>query len=166
VGHGGSVPGFLAGVFVDPEERSGAVTLANATSGLDGDLTVELMKVLRGLEPRVVDAWSPGPLPSGVELDLLGPWYQGPSALVLRAATDGILHLDALAGDDRVARFRALDDGRWVGLNGYFAGEVLTVGRDASGSVTHLDIGSFSFTRAPYEPAADVVSGTDEPSWH
>jgi CubicO group peptidase (beta-lactamase class C family) len=59
VGHGGSVPGFLAGVFVDPEERSGAVTLANTTSGLGGGLTVELLQVLRGLEPRVVEAWSP-----------------------------------------------------------------------------------------------------------
>src|SRR5947209_4376278 len=35
VGHGGSMPGFLAGVFVDREEATGGVTLANTTSGLD-----------------------------------------------------------------------------------------------------------------------------------
>ena len=32
VGHGGSMPGFLAGVFVDREEQTGAVSLANATT--------------------------------------------------------------------------------------------------------------------------------------
>ena len=32
VGHGGSMPGFLAGVFVDREEQIGAVSLANTTS--------------------------------------------------------------------------------------------------------------------------------------
>ncbi|MDP9459872.1 MAG: beta-lactamase family protein, partial [Actinomycetota bacterium] len=35
IGHGGSMPGFLAGVFVDREERTGAVSLANTTAGLD-----------------------------------------------------------------------------------------------------------------------------------
>jgi CubicO group peptidase (beta-lactamase class C family) len=166
VGHGGSVPGFLAGVFVDPEENSGAVTLANATSGLGRGLTVALMEALRALEPRLVEAWSPGRLPAAVELDMLGPWFWGPTPLALHAAADGLLHLDALAGDDRGARFRALGDGRWVGLNGYYAGEVLTVVRDASGRVTHLDIGSFSFARAAYAPAADVPGSTAEPTWH
>src|SRR3954454_20402033 len=35
VGHGGSMPGFLAAVFVDREERTGGVSLANTTAGLD-----------------------------------------------------------------------------------------------------------------------------------
>jgi CubicO group peptidase (beta-lactamase class C family) len=166
VGHGGSVPGFLAGVFVDPEERSGAVTLTNATSGLGGGLAVDLMTVLRELEPRVVEAWSPGPLPADVELDLLGPWYWGPTPFVLRAGDDGLLHLDAFADAGRAARFRPLGDGRWVGLNGYYAGEVLTAGRDASGRVTHLDIGSFVFTRTAYDGDAAVPGGVDDAGWH
>jgi CubicO group peptidase (beta-lactamase class C family) len=166
VGHGGSVPGFLAGVFVDREESSAAVTLANSTRGLDGRLPVDLMKVLRDLEPRVVETWSPGPLPAGVELDLLGPWYWGPTAFALHAGADGLLHLNNLADPERPVHFRALGDGRWVGQNDYFAGEVLAVGRDASGRATRLDIGSFSFSRTPYDPAADPPGGVDEAGWH
>jgi CubicO group peptidase (beta-lactamase class C family) len=166
VGHGGSVPGFLAGVFVDRDERSGAVTLANSTRGLDGRLPVDLMKVLRDLEPRVVEAWSPEPLPAGVELDLLGPWYWGPMAFALHAGDDGQLHLHNLAYAEQAVHFRPLGDGRWVGQNEYFAGEVLAVGRDASGRAIRLDIGSFSFSRTVYDPAADPPGGVDEGGWH
>jgi MoxR-like ATPase/CubicO group peptidase (beta-lactamase class C family) len=35
LGHGGSMPGFLASVFVDRDEDLGTVVLCNATSGLD-----------------------------------------------------------------------------------------------------------------------------------
>lgn len=166
VGHGGSVPGFLAGVFVDVAERSGAITLANSTRGLDGRLPLDLLKVLRDLEPRVIETWSPGPLPAGVELDLLGPWYWGPTSFALHAGTDGQLHLHNLADAEHAVHFRAVADGRWVGLNDYFAGEVLTVGRDAMGRATRLDIGSFSFSRTPYDPAAKPPGGVDEAGWH
>jgi CubicO group peptidase (beta-lactamase class C family) len=165
VGHSGSVPGFLAGVFVDPEERSGAVVLANATSGLNGGLTTGLLTVLRELEPRVVDAWSPSPLPDDVELDLLGPWYWGPTPFALTVLADGQLQLNDLSGAGRAALFRALGDGRWVGLNGYFAGEALAVGRDAAHRVTHIDVGSFTFTRTAYDPDAPVPGGVDSAGW-
>jgi CubicO group peptidase (beta-lactamase class C family) len=165
VGHSGSVPGFLAGLFVDPEERTGAVVLANATNGLNSGLTLELMKLLRDLEPRVADAWSPNALPADVELDLLGPWYWGPTPFALQVVDNG-LQLKDLSGAGRAARFRALGDGRWVGLNGYFAGEVLAVGRDPSRRVTHLDIGSFTFTRSAYDPDAPVPGGVDDAGWH
>ncbi len=166
VGHGGSVPGFLAGVMVDREERSAAVLLANATSGLSSGVDIDLMKVLRDIEPRVVEAWSPVPLPEQIELDLLGTWYWGPSAFALRAGDDGLLRLDPLGGAGRAARFRPAGDGRWVGLNGYYAGEVLTAGRDATGRITSLDIGSFFFTRAPYDAEASTPGGVDEAGWH
>src|SRR5215204_4287520 len=50
VGHGGSMPGFLAGVFVDREEHAGAVSLANTTSGLDA-VVFGLLSDLRAAEP-------------------------------------------------------------------------------------------------------------------
>ena len=82
VGHGGSMPGFLAGVFVDRAEQAGAVMLANTTSGLD-PLVPGLLADLRAAEPRVVDAWTPSPPP--VPLDQLGVWFWGPAPHVLRA---------------------------------------------------------------------------------
>ena len=59
VGHGGSMPGFLAGVFVDREEQTGAVSLALVTrkpllavnlGGLSlGELAISLLNTSEGL---------------------------------------------------------------------------------------------------------------------
>ena len=72
VGHGGSMPGFLAGVFVDREEQTGAVSLTNATSGPE-PVVFGLLADLRAHEPRVVEAWQPSPSP--VALSSLGVWF-------------------------------------------------------------------------------------------
>jgi CubicO group peptidase (beta-lactamase class C family) len=157
VGHGGSMPGFLAGVFVDREEQTGAVSLANTTAGLD-PLVFGLLADLRAHEPRVVEAWVPSPSP--VPLDSLGTWFWGPAPYVLRAVGDGMLHLGPLPGrNGRASRFRRRDDGAWVGLDGYFAGETLRIAED------HLDLDTFIFTRTPYDPEAPVPGGVDEDGW-
>jgi hypothetical protein len=72
----------------------------------------------------------------------------------------GLLHLGPLPGrPGRASRFRARDDGTWVGLDGYYAGEVLRIAPD------HLDVGTFVHTRAPYDPDAPVPGGVDERGW-
>ncbi len=53
----------------------------------------------------------------------------------------------------------------WVGLDGYLTGEPLRVVRRADGTVSHLDLASFRFTRTPYDPEADVPGGVDEAGW-
>src|SRR3954449_3328514 len=93
VGHGGSMPGFLAGVFVDRDEQTGAVALANTTSGLD-TVVFGLLADLRTAEPRIVEPWRPSPSP--VPLEVLGVWFWGPAAYVLRAVGGGVLHLRPL----------------------------------------------------------------------
>ena len=157
VGHGGSMPGFLAGVFVDRDEQIGAVSLANTTSGLEA-VVFGLLADLRTAEPRVVEAWTPSPSP--VPLDHLGVWFWGPSPYVLRAVGAGMLHLGPLPGRvGRASRFTARGDGTWTGLDGYFAGETLRIADD------HLDLDTFVFTRTPYDPQAPVPGGVDEGGW-
>jgi CubicO group peptidase (beta-lactamase class C family) len=156
VGHGGSMPGFLAGVFVDREEAAGAVSLANTTAGLD-TVVYDLLAELRRLEPRVGEPWTPSSSP--VPLDRLGVWFWGPTPYVLRAVAGGLLHLGPLPGRaGRASRFR-LRDGEWVGLDGYYAGETLRIADD------HLDLGTFVFTRTPYDPEAPVPGGVDPAGW-
>ncbi|WNV75425.1 serine hydrolase [Geodermatophilus sp. DSM 44513] len=158
VGHGGSMPGFLAGVLVDREEQTGAVSLANTTSGLDPLLLTGLLGDLRAAEPRVVAAWAPSSPP--VPLEVLGVWFWGPAPVVLRAVPGGLLHLGPLPGRaGRASRFTRRDDGTWLGLDGYYAGEPLRIAED------HLDIGTFVLTRQPYDPAAPVPGGVDEGGW-
>ncbi|MGY2064236.1 serine hydrolase domain-containing protein [Blastococcus sp. SYSU DS0619] len=157
VGHGGSMPGFLAGVFVDREEQTGAVSLANATSGVD-PLVFGLLADLRGAEPRIVEPWAPAPSP--LPLASLGVWFWGPSPYLLRAVAGGLLHLGPLPGrSGRASRFTRRDDGTWLGLDGYFAGETLRIAAD------HLDLDTFVFTRTPYDPDAPVPGGVDEGGW-
>ncbi|GAA4542652.1 hypothetical protein GCM10023175_18320 [Pseudonocardia xishanensis] len=67
VGHGGSMPGFLAGLWADREEGTAALALANVTSGLDGGLPAALLADLRTHEPTVVEAWRPAPSPVPAE---------------------------------------------------------------------------------------------------
>ncbi|MEN3268253.1 serine hydrolase domain-containing protein [Pseudonocardia sp.] len=157
VGHGGSMPGFLAGLWVDREEGTGAFALGNTTSGLDGGLPAGLLADLRAAEPRVVDAWTPSGPP--VPLELLGPWYWGPSPHVLRAVPGGLLHLSGLGTQGRGSRFRPRPDGTWVGLDGYFAGETLRLDPLA------LNLATFVFTRTPYDPEAPVPGGVDGAGW-
>ena len=48
---------------------------------------------------------------------------------------------------------------------GYFAGERLELRRRGDGSLSHLDIASFAFTRTPYDPNVDIPGGL-EGGWH
>lgn len=158
VGHGGSMPGFLAAVFVDRDEQTAAVSLANATAGVD-PVVFGLLADLRAAEPLIVEPWSSEPSP--VALECLGVWFWGVSPCVLRAVAGGRLHLGPLPGrGGRASRFDRRPDGRWIGLDGYYAGETLRIAED------HLNLGTFIFTRAPYDPVAPVPGGVDGSGWH
>jgi CubicO group peptidase (beta-lactamase class C family) len=157
IGHGGSMPGFLASVFVDRGEDLGTVVLCNATSGLDGSLVSDLQATVRAAEPRICPAWAPGAVAAEV-LALTGVWYWATYAYGLKARGDGLIELVGLLGAGRASRFRSRGDGSWVGLDGYHAGEVLRPVRTA-GQVVALDLGTFVFSRTPYDPAAPHPGG-------
>jgi len=162
VGHGGSMPGFLAGVTVDVEQGVGAVALANATTGLDGALAQRMLETVRQHEPRVVDPWVPLAADDDA-LRLVGTWYWGTSSFGLRLGADGVLAMIPLLDGGRAARFRR-DGATWVGLDGYHHGERLQP-VEVDGQVVALDVGTFVFTRTPYDPAAPVPGGTDPDGW-
>jgi CubicO group peptidase (beta-lactamase class C family) len=164
-GHGGSMPGFQAGVFVDPRERTGAVLLCNATSGMDGGLNIRMLETVRAHEPYITPAWAPLETADEEGLNLVGPWYWGTYPYTLNLNSTGLLALSSLTGHGRASRFRPADGGGWVGLDGYHAGEPLRPVLDQTGAVTALDLGSFIFTRTPYDPAAPVPGGTDPNGW-
>jgi CubicO group peptidase (beta-lactamase class C family) len=162
-GHGGSMPGFLAGLRVSLEGGDGVVVLANATSGLRPTLAEDLLDALREREPVAPAPWSADEQ-QVTALELVGDWYWGTTGLTLTLGRDGHLVMGE-PGVRRGSRFRPVEGG-WVGLDGYFEGELLTVVRDASGRVSHLDLGSFRFTRTPYDPAADIPGDVHPDRWH
>ncbi len=161
-GHGGSMPGFLAGLEIT-ESGDAAVVFANATAGLRGELTEELLGILTEEEPLPPEEWAPAEPPAGT-LELLGVWYWGVSTHAL-SARGGELVLRALPGPGRDSRFRATGPDTFVGLDGYHTGEPLRAARRADGTVSHLELGSFVFTRTPYDGSAPIPGGVDPSGW-
>ncbi|MEU7745654.1 serine hydrolase domain-containing protein [Nonomuraea sp. NPDC049158] len=156
-GHTGSMPGFLATVWADPADQVGVLFLANTTSGLSYTLTTDLLDILDEHEPRLPQQWRPSSADPAL-LALTGLWHWGPKPYGLRLLPDGGLALTPVGGAGRASRFVPQDDGTWLGLDGYYAGETLRVGAD------HLDINTFVFTREPYDPQAPVPGGVTD--WH
>ncbi|MFE6484805.1 serine hydrolase domain-containing protein [Streptomyces sp. NPDC057757] len=166
VGHSGSLPGFLACLMVSVADDLAAVVLANCTSGpAVSTVAADLVRIVAEAEPRIPEPWRPLPEVDRAVLELAGQWYWGTYAFGLRLEADGGLSLEPLSGTGRGARFRANGDGTWTGLDGYYAGELLEALRRPDGSVSHLDLGSFTFTRQPYDEGAPVPGGVDPGGW-
>jgi hypothetical protein len=156
VGHSGSMPGFVAACFVDRSRRTGVVAFSNAMTGMGASTTAAtLLEELERSEPTVPSPWRPVATVRPELADLLGVWHWGNTA-----------HVFELEGEDLVVRlrgtlqyrFRVLR-GRIVGVEGYQSGEELRVVRDADSSINHLDLGTFIFTRQPYDPKAPIPGG-------
>ena len=187
-GHGGSMPGFLAGIRVrlDAGVPAGGSAAGSAGSGgpasgpavgAAGDGVVlftnttastatrsvidDLLDGLARHEPAPVEPWSASGDPA--LLELVGTWHWGPSTVTARVVGDHLVLGELGAG--RGARFRPVGPDAWLGLDGYYAGEPLRVVRRGDGAVSHLDLASFRFTRTPYDPQADVPGGVDENGW-
>jgi len=143
IGHTGSMPGFLAGLFIDRLRRIGAVTLGNATYGRVASLPPDLLRVLVDHEPVLPQEWVPEPtLAQGTEL--LGHWFWGNTPLTM-TVSGGILHLTG----GLTTRLSPLGPDLYQGRDGYLAGEKLRVVRDGD-QITHLNIATFILTRSPY----------------
>ncbi|MFF4350490.1 serine hydrolase domain-containing protein [Streptomyces sp. NPDC001530] len=166
VGHSGSLPGFLAGLMIGVEDDVAAVVLSNCTSGPPA-LTVaaDLVRIVAEAEPRIPEPWRPLTEVDNAVLEVVGQWYWGTQAFGLRWVAGGDVALEPLSGIGRRARFRANGDGTWTGLDDYYAGELLRAVRRADGSVSYLDLGSFVFTRQPYDEGAPVPGGVDPEGW-
>jgi CubicO group peptidase (beta-lactamase class C family) len=162
-GHTGSMPGFLATMWVSQADGVAGITLANATSGPDvSGIAADLVRIVADHEPRPPARWTPMPGADEALLALTGLWYWGPRPYLLRLLPGRGLELSPAAGPGRASRFRAEPDGTWTGLDGYYAGETL---RPVPGPAGYLDVGTFVFTREPYPPDAPPAARPDPDGW-
>ena len=130
------------------------------------ECAADLIGIVAEREPRIPPPWQPLTEVDQSLLELTGLWFWGPTGYALKLEADRHLALTSLsATGSRNARFRPVGDGSWIGLNGYHAGETLRPVRDGEGRVTHLDIGSFVFTREPYDADAPIPGGVDPDGW-
>jgi D-alanyl-D-alanine carboxypeptidase len=155
-GHTGSMPGFLATCLVDRGRRVGGVVLANATVGYSpAAIVTELLDELEHCEPSLPRPWTPSPPLPAELVGVPGVWHWGNTPIVF-----------TMEGAELVGRRNGVElyrfsvrDGRVIGRSGYHAGEELRVVRRGDGSVGHLDIATFIYTRTPYDPDAPIPGG-------
>jgi len=151
VGHGGAMPGFLAGLAIAPKERSGAVVLVNSGAG------VKIDELLRRLAAKVAELYPPQPEPwqaaEGVldELEpLLGRWWTEGTEIVISVRGGKLQLRDPTAAPSLPPSvFEPVGDDRFRGVSGPEEGELLEVVRDGSGQVTKLYWATYPLTREP-----------------
>jgi CubicO group peptidase (beta-lactamase class C family) len=151
VGHGGAMPGFLAGLAVSPKERSGAVVLVNSGAG------VKIEELLRKLAVKAAEAYPPQPdqwqaaETVAPQLEpLLGRWWAEGNEVVI-SIRGGRLELrdPAAAASLPPSVFDPDGEDRFRGVSGPEEGELLEVVRDESGQVTKLYWATYPLTRIP-----------------
>jgi CubicO group peptidase (beta-lactamase class C family) len=152
VGHGGSMPGYVAQFAVHRPSRTGVVAFANAY-GLHGTtiraVALEALTAVLDAEPVAAQPWRPAPAPDAGIGELCGRWWwMGDEFQAVAEGTE--LVISPVAGPARAPWHfvREVPD-RWRGTTGMNAGEVLAVLRDPDGRVARLDIATFVFSRDP-----------------
>ena len=149
VGHGGSMPGYVATLAVHRRSRLGVIAFANAyglSRGSIQQVALDALTAVLDTEPEAVKPWRPAAPPTRETAELSGRWWWMGRELELRADGDDLVM--AVPGE---VEWRFVREGgdRWRGVSGEQLGEVLQVIRAVDGAVEALDIATFVFRRDP-----------------
>jgi CubicO group peptidase (beta-lactamase class C family) len=150
VGHGGSMPGFIARLFFAPKEKVAVAALTNESEAALVELGLALARTTIEEWPVAPEPWQIGEPPPDDVLPLLGIWFMEASRLVFRwrdgrveARYDGSLDWEPSSVFEREA------DDRWRAVSGPEHGEALRIERAEDGSVARMVWGGYPLTREP-----------------
>ena len=150
-GHGGAMPGFLAGLVVLRGERTGAAVLTNTSAGAGPEaLALDLAGAALDALPRVPEQWSPqAALPPELE-GVLGLWWTEGEQIVL-SLRSGRFQAELIGGaaGRNISSFEPDGPDRWRVGEGRERGELLRAVRDEDGAVTKLYFATYPLTREP-----------------
>jgi hypothetical protein len=151
VGHGGAMPGFLAGLAVSRADRCGGAVLTSASTGAKAeDLALDLASAaLEGLTREQV-AWQPGAAASPELQALLGRWWTEGNELVF-SVRGGRLQAELVNGPvgRSISWFEPDGEDRFRVVDGREHGELLRVLRDEHGTIAKLYFATYPVTRGP-----------------
>ena len=150
-GHGGAMPGYLAGLVVDRATGTGAAVLSSASTGARAEeLALDLTEAAIDATEADVALWTPD---AGAPADLaplLGTWWVEGSEHVMRYR-DGRLEIELIGGpvgrsvsvlaQEAADRFRIAE--------GRERGEVVRVVRDVDGAIVKLYFATYPMAREP-----------------
>lgn len=170
IGHGGSVPGFTSDLRADAVTGDVVAVCGSSTHGTG--VGAGLLAALQGAGtgPRLPAGDTYGAVVQAIgrgeagPAEITGTWYWGPFPHTVSVGPGGRVELRSQSGG-RGTVFDAVG-GELRGVQGgYWLGERLVV-HDAGGAPAALDIGTFHFTRAPYDPGTSVPGGVDATGWY
>ncbi|MFG1606223.1 serine hydrolase domain-containing protein [Actinoplanes sp. NPDC049265] len=152
VGHGGSMPGYVATLAVHRRSRLGVIAFANAY-GLTGtsiqDVALDALTAVLDTEPPVTEPWRPAAPPARETAELCGRWWWIGREHEITADGEDIVVEGLAKPREEPWRFVREGGDRWRGVSGDQLGEVLQVIRAVDGAVEALDIATFVFKRDP-----------------
>jgi hypothetical protein len=150
-GHGGAMPGFLAGLVVQRAERTGAVVLTNTSAEAKPErLALDLVETALDALPRTPELWVPGAaVPPELE-GMLGLWWTEGEQIVL-ALREGRFRAELVGGTPgrNMSWLEADGTDRWRVVEGRERGELLRAVRDDVGAITRLYFATYPLTREP-----------------
>lgn len=151
VGHGGSMPGYVAFLAVHRPSRTGVVVFANAYTmpGGIGPYGLDVLNAVLDAEPALPRPWVPGGEPGPELAELTGRWWWMGREHEIRAEGADLVMTTRARPDEPPVRFVREASDRWRGVSGPDASELLLVRRAVDGTVTELDIATFVFRRDP-----------------
>ena len=157
VGHGGSMPGFLAGLRVRRQDGVGAVVFANSTAGAEPvALAGQLVNDVLDAEP----SWTPAWIPSQPQPDLdgiLGSWWTEGEEIVFEVRDNVLWSRVPGRLPSADTRFLAVDGGRFRAVAGRERGELLEITRSNGGLVERMHFATYALTRTP-KAFADLLN--------
>jgi len=147
-GHGGAMPGFIAGVLVSPSDRIGAAALTNSSEAEVEPLVVQLIARTVDVWPVTPEPWRFEELPPVDVESMLGIWWLEGTQMTFRWR-DGKLEGRIVGIPDwrPSSVYEREGDDRWRTVSGPEQGEVLRVERGADGAVTRMIWAGYPVTR-------------------
>jgi CubicO group peptidase (beta-lactamase class C family) len=148
-GHGGAMPGFLAGLRVRRADRVGAVAFSNSSAGAETvALAAELVTTVLDAEPSLVEPWTPSQPQAGLG-ELLGSWWSEGEEIVLEVRDNQLWARLPGTGGLGATRFEREAPDRFRAVQGRERGELLEVVRADDGTVLRMYFATYAVTRTP-----------------
>src|SRR4029079_10841154 len=148
-GHGGAMPGFLAGLRVRRQDRVGAVVFANSTAGAESSaLAGQLVNAVLDAEPSLPTVWAPSqPQP---DFDgILGSWWTEGEEIVFEVRDNALGSRMASGLPIADTRFARVDGDRFRAVAGRERGELLEITRGPCGDIQRMHFATYALTRTP-----------------
>jgi CubicO group peptidase (beta-lactamase class C family) len=159
-GHGGAMPGYLAGLRVRRADRVGAVVFSNSSAGAETvALATELVTAVLDAEPALAEEWRPSQ-PQAALAGMLGSWWSEGEEIVFEVRADQLWARLPGVGGLGETRFEREGADRYRAVQGRERGELLEVVRDDAGAVRQMYFATYAVTRTP-QAFAELADAAD-----